>query len=61
VSKAQEAAAIKEFQLRVDGESGHKLKMLRTDRRGEFNSKEFMVYYAVNKVQRQLTAPYSPQ
>jgi transposase InsO family protein len=61
VSKAQAATAIKEFQLRADGESGHKIKMLRTDRRGEFNSKEFAEYCAADRVQLQLMAPYSPQ
>jgi transposase InsO family protein len=42
-------------------ESGRKLKVLRTDRGGEFTSMEFRAYCTEEGVQRQLTAPYSPQ
>jgi hypothetical protein len=45
VSKNQAAAAILEFQARAEGESGHKLSMLCTDRGGEFTSKQFTEYY----------------
>jgi transposase InsO family protein len=60
-SKDRAAAAIKEFQARVEAESGCKLLALQTDRGGEFTSKEFMEYCAADGVHRQLTAPYSPQ
>jgi transposase InsO family protein len=60
-SKDRAAAAIKEFQARAEAESGCKLLALRTDRGGEFTSKEFMEYCAADGVHRQLTAPYSPQ
>jgi hypothetical protein len=60
-TKAQAASAIREFQQRVAGESGYKLKVLRMDRGGEFNSKQFTEYCAADGVQRQLTATYSPQ
>jgi hypothetical protein len=49
-----------EFQLRVEEDSGCKLKVLRTNRGGEFNSKTIIEYYAVDGVLRQLIAPYSP-
>jgi transposase InsO family protein len=61
VSKNQAATVIMEFQARAEGESGHKLSMLRTDRGGEFTSKQFTEYCVQEGVQRQLTAPYSPQ
>nr|GEX73748.1 agenet-like domain-containing protein [Tanacetum cinerariifolium] len=38
-----------------------KLKMLRTDRGGEFISNEFTKYCKENGIARQLAAPYSPQ
>ncbi|WVZ58547.1 hypothetical protein U9M48_008813 [Paspalum notatum var. saurae] len=57
-SKDHAAAAIKEFQARAEAESGCKLLALRTDRGGEFTSKEFMKYCAADGVHRQLTAPY---
>ena len=59
-SKDRAAAAIKEFQARAAAESGCKLLALRTDRGGEFISKEFMEYCVAYGVHRQLTAPYSP-
>ena len=59
-SKDRAAAAIKEFQACAAAESGCKLLALKTDRSGEFISKEFMEYCVVYVVHRQLTAPYSP-
>ena len=38
-----------------------KLRMLRTDRGGEFTSNEFTNYCKENGITRQLTAPYSLQ
>jgi transposase InsO family protein len=57
--KDQASAAIKKFQAAAELESGHKLKMLRTDRGGEFTSRE-LGYYSDHGVQRQLTAAYTP-
>lgn len=45
----------------MEVETGRKLKVLRTDRRGEFTSVEFGEYCTSRGVERQLTAPYSPQ
>jgi transposase InsO family protein len=61
VSKNQVDVAIMEFQARAEGESGHKLWMLCTDRGGEFTSKQFTEYCVQEGVKRQLMAPYSPQ
>lgn len=60
-SKDQAAAAIKKFKAHAELESGRKLKVLRTDREGEFTSIEFGEYMADQGVHRQLTTPYSPQ
>ncbi|WVZ84036.1 hypothetical protein U9M48_031114 [Paspalum notatum var. saurae] len=46
---------------KVEVETGCKLKVLRTDRGGEFTSVEFGRYCADEGVERHLTAPYSPQ
>jgi hypothetical protein len=43
-SKDRAAAAIKDIQAQADGESGLKLKALRTDHGGEFTVMEFMDY-----------------
>jgi len=60
-SKDRAAAAIKEIQARAESESGVKLKVIRTDRGGEFISIEFAEYCMADGVHRQHTAPYSPQ
>ena len=59
-SKDEVPAAIKEFQVQVETETGKKLRVLRTDRSGEFTSVEFGLYYAGQGVECHLTAPYSP-
>lgn len=60
-AKDEAATAVKRFQAMVEVESGRKLRVLRTDRGGEFTSIEFGEYCADRGVQRHLTAPYSPQ
>ena len=62
LSRKDEApAAIKRWQAGVEVETGVKLRVLRTDRGGEFTSTEFGEYCADRGVRRHLTAPYSPQ
>ena len=53
--------AIKKFKLRAEAESGKKLRVLRTDRGGEFTSVEFAAYCADQGVVRHHTTPYLPQ
>ncbi|WVZ92975.1 hypothetical protein U9M48_039002 [Paspalum notatum var. saurae] len=60
-SKDEAPEAIKHFQAKVEVETGNKLKVLRTDRGGEFTSVEFGRYCADEGVERHLTAPYSPR
>ena len=45
-SKEKAAAAIKKFKARAEAEFGKKLRVLRTDRGGEFTSVEFAAYCA---------------
>ena len=51
-SKDQAPAAIRWFQAMAEVESGRKLKVLRTDRSGEFTLVEFGDYYTEYGVQR---------
>jgi transposase InsO family protein len=60
-SKDQAPTAIKKFQAEAQLECRRKLRVLRTDRGGEFTSKELGEYFANIGVKRQLTAPYTPQ
>jgi transposase InsO family protein len=60
-SKNEAAEAVKKFKARSEAESGKKLRVLRTDRGGEFTSVEFAAYCADQGVVRHHTAPYTPQ
>ena len=60
-SKDEAAVAIKKFKTRVEAESGKKLRVLRTDRGGEFTSVEFATYCTDQGVGQHHAAPYSPQ
>jgi hypothetical protein len=60
-SKSEAAADIKLFKTAAGVESGHSLRMFRTDRGGEFTSGALGNYFAEHRVQWHLTAPYSPQ
>nr|GEX32815.1 ribonuclease H-like domain, reverse transcriptase, RNA-dependent DNA polymerase [Tanacetum cinerariifolium] len=60
-SKYEAFETFKEFKLKVENEVGKKLKSFRTDRGGEFTSREFTRYCKENDILRQLIAPYSPQ
>ncbi|XP_022635028.1 uncharacterized protein LOC111241414 [Vigna radiata var. radiata] len=51
----------KKFKAHIEKESGLLIKALRSDRGGEFTSKEFQKYCEDNRIRRQLTVPRSPQ
>ena len=61
MSKDEAEAAIKKFKTRAEAESGKKLRVLRTDRGGEFTSVEFATYCVDQGVGQHHTVPYSPQ
>jgi transposase InsO family protein len=60
-SKDRAVAAIKDIQAWAEGESGLKMKALRTDCGCEFTATEFMDYCEAENMHRQHTMPYSPQ
>jgi transposase InsO family protein len=60
-AKSDAAKLIKQVQTEAEAESGKKLKVLRTDRGGEFTSSSFIDYCNELGVRRHLTMPYSPQ
>ncbi|GJS30368.1 zinc finger, CCHC-type containing protein [Tanacetum coccineum] len=60
-TKDQALSTFKEFRQQIEMEMRMKVRMLRTDRGGEFTSNEFTRYCKENGIARQLTAPYSPQ
>ncbi|KAL8127829.1 hypothetical protein AgCh_014672 [Apium graveolens] len=60
-SKDQALEAFKKFKSLVEKEAKNTVKLLRTDRGGEFMSKEFKKFCENAGVKRYLTAPYTPQ
>ena len=60
-SKDEAAAVIKKFKMRAEAKRGKKLRVLRTDRSGEFTSVEFAAYCVDLGVVRHHTAPYLSQ
>jgi len=61
--KEKSAAFIvfKNFKALVENQSGHKLVTLRSDRGGEYTSKEFDKYCMEQGIKHQFTAAYPPQ
>jgi transposase InsO family protein len=60
-TKDEAAAAIRRFKAQAEAESQQPLRVLRTDRGGEFTATDFAEWCADRGVKRHLTAPYSPQ
>jgi hypothetical protein len=60
-SKDHVVVVIKDIQARTEGESGLKLKALRTDRGGEFTTTEFVDYCAAEGMHHQHTMSYNSQ
>ncbi|CAM8885291.1 unnamed protein product [Rhodiola kirilowii] len=59
--KGEALTWFKRFKIMVESDSGKKIRSLRTDRGGEFNSKTFDDFCANNGIKRQLTTAYTPQ
>ena len=56
MSKDEAVEAIKKFKARAEAESGKKLRVLRTDRGGEFISVEFAAYCVDQGVVRPMSS-----
>ncbi|CAI7745064.1 unnamed protein product [Closterium sp. NIES-53] len=55
------ATILKERMSRAQRESGHKVKVIRTDNGGEFIGADFEAVLKKKGIQHQLTVPYNPQ
>lgn len=61
MEKSEALAVFKSFKIHVEKETNSLIRVLRTDRGGEFTSQEFINFCDVNGIRRQLTATYTPQ
>jgi len=59
--KSETFMTFKSFKNAVEKESGLSIAGLRTDRGGEFTSKEFTEFCRIEGIKRQLTTAYTPQ
>lgn len=60
-TKDETFSAFKRFKTQVENGNDNKIRTLRTDRGGEFMSKEFLTYCEDAGITRHFTSPYSPQ
>ncbi|KAK2989292.1 hypothetical protein RJ640_027329 [Escallonia rubra] len=59
--KSEVFSTFKRFKALVEKQNGYQIKAMRSDRGGEFISKEFNAFCEENGIRRPLTIPYSPQ
>ncbi|TXG66880.1 hypothetical protein EZV62_008155 [Acer yangbiense] len=59
--KFEAFAAFKNYKAIVEKEVGSPIKVLRTDRGGEYNSHEFANFCEIHGIKRQLTTAYTPK
>ncbi|EOY08987.1 Uncharacterized protein TCM_024324 [Theobroma cacao] len=59
--KSEVFTLFKNFKTRVEFETGHRIKTLRTDNGGEYTSNEFTQFLNQQGIAHQLTAPYTHQ
>ncbi|KAL0433268.1 UNVERIFIED_CONTAM: Retrovirus-related Pol polyprotein from transposon TNT 1-94 [Sesamum latifolium] len=59
--KSETFLAFKSFKAKVEREAGMPIKILRSDRGGEYNSQEFEIFCEEHGIKRQRTAAYTPQ
>ncbi|KAA0066752.1 Retrovirus-related Pol polyprotein from transposon TNT 1-94 [Cucumis melo var. makuwa] len=61
LNKSEAFIAFRSYKVQVEKEIGSSIKVLRTDRGGEYISREFETFCENNGIKRQLTAAYTPQ
>ena len=59
--KLEAFTAFQKFKALVEREADNQIKILRTNRGGEFNSQEFGSFCENHGIRRQLTTTYTPQ
>ena len=59
--KSEAFTYFREFKALVEKQCGHNMKILRTDRGGEFIDEEFMSFCQKHDIKRELTVRRTPQ
>jgi len=58
--KSKTFETFKEFKQEAENEFGMKIKVLRSDNGGEYNSKEFNQFCKKHGIKRQFSTPHTP-
>ena len=58
--KSKVASVFWKFKQWIETQSGHKIQALRFDNGKEYTSDQFNLFYEEARIERQLTAPYTP-
>jgi len=59
-TKDEAFGKFKKFKKMVENQKERQIKVLRSDRGGEYFSKEFSIFCEENRIIHQMTAPYTP-
>ena len=59
--KSNTFSCFQQFKELVENQSGHDIKILRTDRGGKYVSNEFLNFCNTHGIQKQFTTRYTPQ
>jgi hypothetical protein len=60
-TKSEVFKRFQEFKALVENQTGKKIKVLRSDKGGEYSSSQFVYFCAHSGIRRQMTVPYNPQ
>jgi transposase InsO family protein len=60
-AKDEVFSKFQEFKVLVEKQMGKKIKVLRSDKGDEYNSKVFKGFYKQARIKRELIVPYNPQ
>jgi hypothetical protein len=60
-TKSEVFKRFQEFKALVENQTGKKIKVLRSDKRGEYSSSRFVNFCAHSEIRRQMIVPYNPQ
>lgn len=59
--KSEALSVFKQFKALAENEAEMSIKILRSDRGGEYNSREFVDFCETHEIRKQLTTAYTPQ
>ena len=59
--KSNGFSCFQQFKALMENQSGHRIKILRTERGGEYVSNEFLNFCKTHGIQKKFTAWYTPQ